>query len=100
MPPNWQRLINSSRVSHRCVAARTEIWGKSRFVKRAFDSQGRETFVSWPSASSAPTTGTWTEYDALGRTTAVSQNSELGLLTATTEYLANLSQTNLMVFHL
>ena len=61
----------------------------TRFVKRAFDSAGRETFVSWPSASSAPTTGTWTEYDALGRTTAVSQNSELGLLTATTEYLAN-----------
>jgi len=61
----------------------------TRYVKRDFDSQGRETFVSWPSASSAPTTGTWTEYDALGRTTAVSQNSELGLLTATTEYLAN-----------
>jgi RHS repeat-associated protein len=60
----------------------------TRYVKRTFDAAGRETFVSYPSASSNPTTGTWTAYDALGRVTSVSQDSELGLLTTTTQYLS------------
>ena len=59
----------------------------TRYVKRSFDAWGRETFVSYPSASSFPGTGTWTLYDALGRPTSVSQDSELGLLTTSTQYL-------------
>ncbi|MGX5731972.1 RHS repeat protein, partial [Pseudoxanthomonas beigongshangi] len=53
----------------------------------AYDADGRVTFASYPvNALVAGTTGTWTEYDALGRVTSVSQNSELGLLTTLTEY--------------
>src|SRR5690606_36329713 len=42
---------------------------------------------SYPSTSSNPTTGAWTLYDALGRVTSVSQDSEHGLMTTATEYL-------------
>src|SRR5690606_7219967 len=42
----------------------------------------------YPSTSSSPATGVWTDYDALGRATSVSQDSELGLLTTFTEYLS------------
>ncbi len=59
----------------------------TRYVKRSYDAWGREIFVSYPSASSFPGTGTWTGYDALGRPTSVSQDSEQGLLTTTTQYL-------------
>jgi len=59
-----------------------------RFQKFAYDHDGRVTFASYPSASSAPAAGTWSEYDALGRPTAVAQDSELGLLTTTTAYLS------------
>ena len=58
-----------------------------RFSKKTYDADGRVTFASYPSTSSAPTTGIWTDYDALGRVEAVSQDSELGLLTTTTQYL-------------
>jgi hypothetical protein len=47
---------------------------------------GRVDFTSYPSASSAPDKGVWNDYDALGRVTAVTQDSELGLLTTTTKY--------------
>lgn len=43
-------------------------------------------FASYPSAASDPSTGTWTEYDALNRPTSVSQDSEIGLLTTLTQY--------------
>lgn len=59
-----------------------------RFQRLAYDHDGRVTFASYPGSSDALTTGTWTEYDALGRATAVSQDSELGPLTTLTEYLA------------
>lgn len=59
----------------------------TRYVKRSYDAWGREIFVSYPSASSFPGTGIWTGYDALGRPTSVSQDSEQGLLTTTTQYL-------------
>ena len=53
----------------------------------AYDADGRVTFASYPvNALTGGTTGTWTEYDALGRVTSVSQNSELGLLTTLTSY--------------
>ena len=53
----------------------------------AYDADGRVTFASYPvNALVAGTTGTWTEYDALGRVTSVSQDSELGALTTLTQY--------------
>ena len=59
----------------------------------SYDAQGRVTFEAYPvNALTAGTKGTWTEYDALGRVTSVSQDSELAapnhLLVTTTEYLA------------
>lgn len=63
--------------------------GTQRFQRFSYDHDGRVTFASYLGSSDALSTGTWTEYDALGRTTSVSQDSELGLLTTTTEYLAS-----------
>jgi YD repeat-containing protein len=60
-----------------------------RFQRFAYDEEGRQVFASYPGTSDALTTGNWTEYDALGRTTSVSQDSELGLLTTTTQYPGN-----------
>ena len=62
--------------------------GTQSFVRRTFDHESRVTFTSYPSASGTPTQGTWNEYDALGRPTSVSQDSELGLLTTSTAYLS------------
>lgn len=59
-----------------------------RFQKFTYDYDGRTTFSSYPGTSDTLSTGTWSEYDALGRATSVSQDSELGLLTTRTEYLA------------
>jgi RHS repeat-associated protein len=61
--------------------------GTQRFVRRGFDYANRETFLSFPSASSSPTTGTTTFYDALGRVTDTAQDSELGTLTTETNYI-------------
>lgn len=65
-----------------------------RFQRFAYDEDGRVEFASYPGTTDALSTGTWTEYDALGRVTSVSQNSELtsasnpgGLLTTLTQYL-------------
>lgn len=58
-----------------------------RFQRFAYDHEGRTTFTSYPGSSDALTAGTWTEYDALGRPTSASQDSEQGLLTTVTEYL-------------
>ena len=57
-----------------------------RFQRMAYDENGRIAFASYPGTTDALTTGTWTEYDALGRTTSVTQDSELGLLTTLTAY--------------
>lgn len=62
--------------------------GTQRYVRKAFDYANRETFVSFPSTSSTPTTGTNTTYDPLGRVTGTAQNSELGTLTTQTRYLS------------
>ncbi|NIJ82972.1 RHS repeat domain-containing protein [Xanthomonas cannabis] len=60
-----------------------------RFQKFSYDHEGRVTFASYPGGSDALTTGTWTQYDALGRTTAVGQDTELDTqaLITLTEYL-------------
>ena len=60
--------------------------GTEHFVKTSYNGQGQVEFASYPSSSSAPTTGRWSYYDALGRMTSSSQDSELGLLTTTTTY--------------
>jgi hypothetical protein len=66
----------------------------SEVVKR-YDTQGRLVFQSYPmntngQANYTDTTlkGTTTSYDALDRPTTVKQDSELGVLTTTTEYLS------------
>ncbi|WP_337244670.1 wall-associated protein [Luteimonas sp. gir] len=64
--------------------------GTQRFQRYAYDHAGRTTFASYPGAVSHPATGTWTEYDPLGRVTSVSDDSENGLLTTRTEYLGGL----------
>ncbi|MCD9126052.1 RHS repeat protein [Luteimonas fraxinea] len=58
-----------------------------RFVRQGFDYNGRVIFSSSPSVSASPATGVWKEYDALGRPTSISQDSELGLLTTRNEYI-------------
>ena len=64
-----------------------------RFTKTVYDADGRVSFASYPSTTSSPTTGVWTYYDALGRVTSVSQDSELGLLTSTTTYNTGFTTT-------
>lgn len=70
----------------------TDISGTQRFQRFAYDHAGRVTFASYPSTVDNPTTGSWTSYDALGRVTAVSQDSELAapndVLTTLTQYLS------------
>ncbi|WP_428942551.1 RHS repeat domain-containing protein [Xanthomonas oryzae] len=58
-----------------------------RFTRFAYDHDGRTLFSSYPGTTDALSAGVWTEYDALGRPTSVSQDSEHGLLTTVTEYL-------------
>lgn len=60
-----------------------------RFQRFTYDTDGRTTFASYPGTTDALTTGVWTDYDALGRVTSVSQDSEQGLLTTTTQYLGD-----------
>lgn len=61
-----------------------------RFLRFAYDYQGRVAFASYPSASASPTSGEWKHYDAIGRVTSSSQDSEHGLLTTTTTYVPGL----------
>lgn len=65
---------------------------RSIVVKR-YDARGRLVFQSYPVRSLTSFTdtslkGTTTSYDALDRPTIVKQDSELGVLTTTTEYLS------------
>ncbi|MCH6484868.1 RHS repeat protein [Pseudoxanthomonas sp. LH2527] len=68
--------------------------GTRRFQRFTYDHDGRTTFASYPGETDALTTGTWTLYDALGRPTSTSQDSELspGLLTTTIQYLTGFQQ--------
>ena len=59
-----------------------------RYQRFAYDEAGRQVFASHPGESAVLSTGTWTGYDALGRQTSVSVDSEAGLLTSLTSYLA------------
>lgn len=57
-----------------------------------YDWRGQKTFVSYPQSGALNltdlTTGTTTQYDALGRAIQTLQSSELGTLTSTTTYLS------------
>jgi YD repeat-containing protein len=61
--------------------------GTARIKRFAYDHGGRVTFASYPGSTSVLPTGIWTEYDALGRPTSVSQDAEQGPLTTLTRYL-------------
>ena len=61
--------------------------GTQRFQRFAYDHEGRTTFASYPGSSDALSSGNRTTYDALGRPVTATQDSELGVLTTTTEYL-------------
>lgn len=65
-----------------------------RFQRFTYDHAGRTTFASYPGTTDALTTGNWTAYDALGRPTSTSQDSELSpsLLTTTIQYLTGFQQ--------
>lgn len=64
-----------------------------RYTSQAYDHEGRTTFSSYSVASASHITqltkGVWTEYDALGRATSVTQDSELGTLTTLTTYASD-----------
>lgn len=62
-----------------------------RFTGQEYDNDGRKVFSSYPAATANHDRGTWTLYDVLGRATSVTQNSELGDLTTSTQYLRDAS---------
>jgi RHS repeat-associated protein len=67
----------------------------SRFSKSQFDINGNQTFSAFPVRSfSAVGGGVRTEYDALGRVTAVRTDSELGVLNSTNTYGVNFTTTS------
>ena len=70
----------------------TALATRSMVVKR-YDAAGQLAFQSYPVASlttisDASLKGVWTDYDALGRVTSSTQDSELDLLPTVTEYLS------------
>jgi RHS repeat-associated protein len=73
--------------------------GTERFTKTAYDVEGRVGFTSYPmssvtlAAQQAGDKGVTTFYDALGRVSSTSQDSELGLLTTLTTYNTGFSTT-------
>ena len=77
----------------------SNITGTQRFTKTAYDAEGRVAFAAYPMASvtlaaqQAGDKGVTTFYDALGRVTSTSQDSELGLLTTLTTYNAGFTTT-------
>ncbi|ALN79552.1 RHS Repeat family protein [Lysobacter antibioticus] len=69
----------------------SDLAGTLRSTAARYDDQNRPVFASYPGVSTtAPTQGMHTEYDTLGRTTLVKQDSELGQLMTRTEYLPQL----------
>ncbi|QLQ27771.1 MAG: hypothetical protein HZT39_05335 [Pseudoxanthomonas sp.] len=74
----------------------SNVAGTQRFTVQDYDADGRASFSAYPVSSLSTVAdaqpGTWTLYDLLGRPTSVSQDSEHGLLTTTTEYLSGFRQ--------
>lgn len=79
------------RVSHEYDSG--NLAGTSRYSAWAYDHEGRTTFTAYPLAAAASlasfTQGVDTFYDAMGRVTSTTQDSEIGGLTVLTEYLAD-----------
>jgi YD repeat-containing protein len=66
----------------------------ARVVQRRFDPAGHTVFESYPKRTVAETTtGTSTEYDALGRVVKVEADSELGILRSTVSYIGGFQKT-------
>ncbi len=65
-----------------------QVAATQRFQRFEYDHDGRTIFASYPGTTDALSAGTWTEYDALGRATSVSLDSEQGPLTTVTQYQA------------
>jgi RHS repeat-associated protein len=82
----WRPILDRQRT--------TDSSAGERFVRKTFDHAGRETFASYPTSSvtnndyTMLNTGIDTAYDALGRVTGTTADSELGLLSTSTAYLA------------
>lgn len=76
----WRPLLTEAYDA----AAQTETQRWQRFD---YDEAGRQIFASYLAASPSVSTGVWTSHDALGRARSVSNDSEQGVLTTTTEYL-------------
>ncbi len=85
--------------------------GTKRFQRFAYDHDGRVVFASYPGTTDALTTGTWTNYDPLGRVTSVAQDTELspslqvttttyqtGFKTLVTDPKGNATTTNFMAY--
>lgn len=60
-----------------------------RMQRFTYDHEGRQLFASYLGNGADLSSGTWTEYDALGRRTAAVQDSELGALVTVMEYLSD-----------
>jgi RHS repeat-associated protein len=76
----WHPIVTSEYDS-------SNVTGTKRFNRMAYDNLGRIVFASYPGATDALTSGVRSEYDGLGRVTKVKQDSELGPLNTSTEYL-------------
>lgn len=62
-----------------------------RSTRMTYDASGHQSFQSYPASDLIPgNNGTHTFYDALDRTTKIEQDSEHGVLSTVTEYLAGL----------
>lgn len=64
----------------------------NRFITRRFDHENREVFASYPTSKGGSVSrsgGVYSEFDALGRITKYTVDSELGQLDTTTTYAAN-----------
>lgn len=95
---HWQQTVstgNAHKITYydamwRPVVERefdaANVAGTERFKRFAYDDAGRVEFASYPGTTSNLTAGVWTKYDALGRPTSVTQDSEHGALTTLTTY--------------
>ncbi|MGE8588264.1 MAG: hypothetical protein ACN6OD_02525 [Alcaligenes sp.] len=104
-PGHWR--VDNAQGAHRQETYLDALWqprlvreydandpaGTQRFVRSEYDTQGRQTFTSYPSRESTVASGTWGDYDALGRKTSTAQDSEQGLLITTVTYGSNATTT-------
>ncbi len=100
---HWKQLVatgNAQATTYydalwRPVLIRTEdttVAGSRSYVVKRYDAAGRLALTGYPvatigEANASNLKGVSTQYDALGRVTSVGQDSELGVLTSTSEYL-------------